>query len=229
MTATDRNAEAEYNIIGAICKDQRVVEKIAPKLSEEDFTISACADIYAAAVDATERGKSFDGVCAVDVLVKKMEPEEAAAFVKECIDVTPTTANAELHADLVHKHAGARRLKDAIAEQMDGAAEPQELAGGLIEICHDYLQGNAPSRLKSLQVALAEMYDGKERREQEKRIDTGFPKLDGILKGICPGNLVIIGARPGVGKSAFALDIARTAARKGKRVLRPAYQPGTTW
>jgi replicative DNA helicase len=211
----DRSAEAEYNIIGAILKDQRIIEKIT-KLQPEDFTIENCAIVYEAAVDASERGKTFDGVIAADVLKKRMGEREAATFVLECMDITPTTSNVELHAKLVHRYAGARQIKESVQETLV-SDNPQDIATGLITICQTFLQGEKSGRVKTLSDALQEMIN--EKPDNTIRIDTGFPKLDSILKGLNGGNFVLIGARPGVGKSAFALDIARTAAGKGNKIL----------
>jgi replicative DNA helicase len=213
----DRNIEAEYNIIGAILQDNRIITRVASKLSPDDFTIEHCATIYEAAVDASERGKAFDVVVAADVLKRRVDERTAAAFVLDCVNATPTTVNAELHASIIHKHAGARRLKEAAYEVMQESDGPQDLATSLITTCQNFLHGEKTGRLKTLSEALVEFVD--EKPDNTLRMDTGFPKLDGILKGLTGGNLIIIGARPGVGKSAFSLDIARTAAGKGNKIL----------
>lgn len=213
----DRNKEAEYQIIGAILKDQRLTEKIASKLSPDDFTIQNCAIVYEASVDASERGKSFDGVCAADLLKKRMGEQEAAAFIVECIESTATTANVELHASIVHKYAGARTLKEKAYEVMGESDSPQDIATGLIATCQNFLQGERSGRVKTIADALQELLE--EKIENTLRVDTGFPKFDKTLKGLNAGNFVLIGARPGVGKSAFSLDIAKTEAAKGGKVL----------
>ena len=92
--------EFEYSVIGAICIDSRMVDKLVPILSADDFTIAACADIYEAAADAISRGKSFDAVYAADVISKRIA--DSTGFVANCMDVCPTLTNAESHAREIH-------------------------------------------------------------------------------------------------------------------------------
>ena len=224
MNDLDRNIEAEYSIIGAICIDCRTVDKIADKLLPDDFTIAACAEVYESACDAVSRGKTFDPIIAVDVLKRQMGEQEAIKFVRGCMETTPTCATAPQHANLVHRHADTRRLKESARIAISEATDPSEMAASLAGIAQDYLQAMTTKRLKTLADALTIMIDGKEHPERQTRVDTGFPKLDSILKGMWSGNLCIIGARPGVGKSAFAMDIARTVAGRHGRVLIYSYE-----
>lgn len=219
-TSQDRNMDAEFSLIGAICIDSRIIERVQGKVNPDDFISRYCAAVFEAAVDADSRAKAWDLIMSVDTLIPLIGENEASRFIRECMEITPTCVNAELHAAIIHKHADTRRLKQAVDEALERAEDAQSMAGELLGICNEYLQGSKTTRLKTLSDALKEMYDGgKERTAAKTKIDTGFPRLDEILKGIWGGNLCLIGARPGVGKSAFALDIARTAAKKGNRVL----------
>ena len=178
----------------------------------EDFSIPACAEIFEAACDALSRGRSFDAVIAADAVSKRIS--NAAGFVRECMDITPTVVNAEQHARMLHQRAGEARFRQAVQEALEGG---EDAAAAIAGICQNYLQANAGG-LKSISQAMHAAWDGLA-NDRALRIDTGFSKLDGLLKGISAGQLVLIGARPGVGKSAFALDLAEYAARNGHRTL----------
>lgn len=140
--------------------------------------------------------------------------DDPRQFLADCIDLTPTLANAEEYARLLHKHAAEKRLRDGVLAALD----EENPATAIAELCKAYLLDNAGGRLKSVSQALTETLRSLSAPEQS-RIDTGFPKLDSVLKGFEGGQLIIVGARPGVGKSAFLLDIAESAARAGNETL----------
>lgn len=208
--------QSEYSVVGTLCYEPRCMERIVGKVTETDFDIPACAEVFSAAHEAYICGKPFDAIMAADCLTKLMTAEEASRFVKECMEVSPSSESAERHAKLIHRDAGMRNLKESVLENIN-AEDPREAAAQIIDTCQTYLANENPARLKTLQDALGQMYDNQSRTSL--RLDTGFPRLDSILKGVWGGNLVIIGARPGVGKSAFAMDIARTVAYQGNKVL----------
>ena len=202
----------EYSVIGAVCIEPKICDKISGILSPDDFSISACSEVYEAACDALSRGRHFDAVLAADAIRNRVD--DAVRFIGECMSVTPTTANAEEHAKLLHQRAGEARFKLAILEALEG----EDAAAAVAGICQNFLQASAGGGLQSIGQAMRAAWDGIA-NDKELRIDTGFPKLDGLLKGFNAGQLVLIGARPGVGKSAFALDLAEYAARNGHKTL----------
>ncbi len=208
----DRNPEAEISVVGSILIDPRCIDKIT-FLSSEDFTHEPCAIVFEAATDAHKRGKSYDWVSAEDDLKRRLSDAEARQFAMDCVNLTVTAQNVVEHAKIVQNHAGKRKLKEAferIALECDSA---EDMASTAITECQTFLSNHKTSQFHTLSDALSEMYDGKTRKSH--RIDTGYPRLDGILKGMWGGNLILIGARPGVGKSALAVDIALSAALKG--------------
>ena len=199
-------------MIGAICIDPKICDRISSILSPDDFSISACSEVYEAACDALSRGKHFDAVLTADAIRNRVD--DAVTFIRECMDVTPTLANTEEHARMLHQRAGEARFKLAILEALEG----EDAAAAVAGICQNFLQVSAGGGLQTIGQAMTAAWDSLA-NDKELRIDTGFPKLDGLLKGINAGQLVLIGARPGVGKSAFAIDLATYAARSGDSVL----------
>lgn len=213
--------EFEYSVIGAICIDNRIIDKISPVLSADDFTIGACADIYEAAQDAVSRGKTFDAIYAADVVGKRVE--DGIGFVTDCMKLCPSCHNAEFHAKEVHKRAQIRNLEGEISERLLdanlGTVDPNDLAAEIAGVCQDYLVSGRSKRYSTMEQALSKVYDRITNPKKEDCIDTGFPRLDSMLKGMPKGNLVLIGARPSVGKSAFALSIAEHVARANGTVM----------
>lgn len=202
----------EYSLAATVCLEPKRVLQLRQIVSVEDFSISACAMVFDAADSAVSCGKAFDVNIAADGLRGLVD--DPRQFLADCIDLTPTLANAEEYARLLHKHAAEKRLRDGVLAALD----EENPATAIAELCKAHLLDNAGGRLKSVSQALTETLWSLSAPEQS-RIDTGFPKLDSVLKGFEGGQLIIVGARPGVGKSAFLLDIAESAARAGNETL----------
>lgn len=206
--------DLEYSVIGALCIDPRCFPTVCGKLTASDFQIRACGIVYQAASEIIAEGKPFDPVIATASLDGQIDDPES--FIRNCMELCPTTANAELHAEYIHRNAAVLDLHDKINETLD-TCDDDLLAETLAGICQDFLRGktgkgcNMFELMNRMADALGEPIG--------KRLDTGFPRLDGILKGMWAGNLVLLGARPGCGKSAFGLDIARTVAQRGNKVM----------
>lgn len=202
----------EYSLTATVCLESQQVLKLRQLVSTDDFSIPACATVFGAADSAVSRGKAFDANIAADGLRGLVDAPRK--FLAECIDVTPTVAHAEEYARLLHTRAAEKRLRDGVLAALDEGNPATAIA----ELCKAFLLDNAGGRLKSVSQALTETLQSLSVQEQA-RIDTGFPKLDSILKGFEGGQLIIVGARPGVGKSAFLLDLAESAARAGNETL----------
>lgn len=206
------SAELEYSLAATVCLEPRTVLTLRRIVTVDDFSIPACARVFDAANSAVSRGKAFDANIAADELRELVD--EPRNFLAQCIEVTPTIANAEEWAKLLHQHAAEKRLREGVLLALDGDNPAVEIA----EICKDHLRQESDGRLKTASDAMAETLDALTAKET-RRIDTGFPQLDGLLKGFEAGQLILVGARPAVGKSAFLLDLAETAARSGNETL----------
>lgn len=209
-------SELEYYAIGAICIEPEAL-KHAGGLVADDFTIVPCREIYRAAMEAYVSGKPFDAALATVPIQDKVE--NPAEFVAKCMEATGGTIwNFETHAAMIHMEAELRRLKSSAWNAIQSCDDGMELAATLMQACRDHMTGKSGkmrSMLELMDEAADTLFEGK----QPKRVDTGFPKLDSLLMGLRPGNLVILAARPGVGKSAFAQDIAENVARRGQKTV----------
>lgn len=212
MTLYD--ASLEQCVIGALCIEPSLIEKVIRFLKPDDFTINACNVLYAEMYDNYINNKVTD----VNLLPQCLRPymSDPAQYIRECMMLAPTTNNVVLHSHVIHDSAQERRLRESVMECLDNN-EKNDIATSIIQKCQDYLQDRVSVSKTMFQ--LANDACDKLGAPMELRIDTGFPRLDGIVKGFWGGNLIIVGARPGAGKSSWALDLAEHTARMGKHVL----------
>ena len=135
-------------------------------------------------------------------------------FIKECMYACPTLVNAEFHAKTIHKRAQLRALTNEISSRLIDvpSTDPQSLAAEISGVCQSFLTTGNARRYSTLAEATGKVYERATSTEKPERIETGFKRLDSMLKGLPKGSLTFIGARPAVGKSAFALAIAEHAA-----------------
>ena len=97
----------EYSLAATVCLEPKRILQLRQIVSVEDFSISACATVFDAADSAVARGKAFDVNIAADSL--RGFVDNPRQFLADCIDLTPTLANAEEYARLLHKHAAETR------------------------------------------------------------------------------------------------------------------------
>lgn len=204
----------ERCVIGALCIGPEKMKEVAQFLRAEDFTMQACSMLYEEMYNLFINNKPID----VNLLPQciKVLMDDPMKFVAECMMEAPTTNNVIVHAHVVHDAAKERRLRDSVFEIFD-SGEKETIATSIIEKCQDFIHDDLGSSKTTfdLMIQASEALD----QPMGLRIDTGFPRLDGILKGLWGGNLVIVGARPAVGKTMFAIDLAESAARSGHKVL----------
>lgn len=209
--------EIEYALCGAVLKDtRRVLRVVRPLLSAEDFSIDPCAALYAAAIQAQDKGQGFDEALAITALTEQMEYEAAGGFVALCMDSAPTTANAEAHAKLLHKAAVDRELRRAV-ENILADPNREDTAEALTAVCKAALERKIDAHPADLSSILTGYLNGLS--APQTRLHTGFADLDELIMGMGAGELVLVGARPAVGKSAFSLSLAEAAAKHGTVLL----------
>ena len=206
--------DEETSIIGAICRDAKVLRVIVQHVSPDCFQSESCRCVYEYAVNCAASGKVLDPLAAADALANKVP--DVRYFLAECMDACPTTANAEEYAKLLRKKSDERTLRERIAEALSEKSG-YELTAEVMTICTEQTQARPASHAVQMQDAVQRAYRALWDKER-LRIDTGYRQLDLLLKGLHAGELVLCGARPSVGKSAFGLSIVEAAAKRGYRV-----------
>lgn len=205
----------EISVIGSIMIEPRVIKEMIGFLNASDFDMKPCAAVYAWAMDRYGSGEPIDPTIALESIQGIIE--EPDKFLANCMNETGGTyVNGPYHAELLHKAAEDIRLYHGV-EQALRECDAKDLPAELIRLGQDAVRGNLGKR-RTMNELVNQLFDSFS-SGPTKRVDTGFQKLDGYLMGMRPGNLVILAARPGVGKSAFAMQIAENVAKTGKKVV----------
>lgn len=212
--ALSYNQDMEFSVVGACFIDPRFLDKTAGFISAEDFMNPVCAALYSAAAKARNDGDMLDPVAAQDVIRDKVP--DASGFIAKCMELCPSVTSAEGHAGYIHASAKDRRLRTKIDEALS-ESKGDDLATQIAGICQDYISGRL-GRSRTMAQTLDGALDALG-APPAGRVETGFKRTDALLKGLRGGNFVLIAARPAVGKSVYAQNIAMNVARSGKAVL----------
>lgn len=210
------SAEAEQAVLGSMLIDAGCVKGVLKCLEEDDFYIGTNRAIFRVIRQMNAGAKPIDGVTvAAEMERAGVYNETTRSYLAQLMEITPTSANVMEYAKIVRKKAEKTRFTQAVMEALGDEEDPQ---AAVTAICHQKMKARRGGRLKTMSEAMQDAMDSASGRK-DNRIDTGFPLLDATLKGMWPGQLILIGARPGCGKSAMCMALAETAAQKGNTVL----------
>ena len=220
--------EAEQSVLGSILIDPESFTLIAGKLNYSDFYLEEHRDIYLAMQKLFLESRQIDPVTLIDALVAagSKDRERTASYVKVLAEVVPTSANVADYAEIVRSKSLLRQLIAVSTEITDLAFEEQESARDVLSAAESKISAlsdaNVSGDFKHIRDVLLETYSDIEARAKNKGkigCPTGYGKLDAVLVGLGKGDLVLVGARPGMGKTAFALNLATNIAHgTGKAV-----------
>lgn len=212
------STSAEQAVIGSILIDPRCVKDVLGELHGEDFYHQSNRDIYETVQAMFSEGKAIDPVMILEEMRdRELVQEETEGYLGQVMRMTPTAANVMEYAAIVKDRAVLRRMKDQTWEIMQNCDNGAEMAAELMKISRDQARGRT-RKLRGMMEIMNDSADRLFNGKEEKRLDTGFWRTDALLMGLHPGNLTIIAARPGVGKSAFAQNIAQNVAKGRKPV-----------
>ena len=209
---------AEQSVIGSLLMDINAIHKIYDILKPDMFRDPLLGEIYKEIVKNYDIGKVANVVTISQAVECKLYPrEQIGQAIKECIGLTITSTEIVSYAESVVRDYKARTLKDILSHAQITAADVEERITALIQDL-ELLKRN--EKKKSLRMsAIVEAYQSQYFKEQDiDRLYTGFSKLDDITGGLEGGDVIIIGARPGVGKSAFVSQVILEMAKAGKQV-----------
>lgn len=223
-----QNIEAEQCCLGAALQDQRSVEQLK-NMSMEDFTQPEHRVLYSAILENSDKGNPIDLVNMHSILTteNKIELIGGDSYLVTLVSRVPTTVNMGSYIKIVKECTARRRLK-AIGEYLISESGHKDMeVEGIREkaaVSVREVKGSDSLRIIDQQEALAMTYELMEKAQKREgkasdRIMTGIRPLDRMTGGLSGSKLMIIGARPSVGKSIFAMSICMNAAAAGKRVL----------
>lgn len=219
--------EAESAVLGSILIDPEALFKIADKLSSDDFYKKAHGDIFDAMTHLFSEHEPVDMLSLGNRLKEKgvLERVGGQTYLAQLAEAVPTASHVNHYANIVAKNATLRRLIDASQEITKLSFDTESEVDALLDQAEQRLFSVSQKHLKQnfvpMRTILSEAFDRIDELHKEKGklrgAPTGFKGLDDLLSGLQPSDLVILAARPSVGKTAFALDIVRNVALKGKK------------
>ena len=224
-----QNVEAERSVLGAILLDKDAVIKVSDILQPEDFYKEDHQEIYEAILELFEKRSPVDLVTLTDHLEKKKKLKDVggASYLTELVNGVPSSAHAGHYAEIVHNRAVLRRLiRAADSINQLGYAQEQDL-DSILDKAEQELFSVSQKFLRQyfvpLKSVLTETFDRIDELHKHKGkirgVATGFKDLDNILAGLQQSDLVILAARPSIGKTALALNIAQYAATKNQMAV----------
>lgn len=211
--------EAEQGVIGCVLIDNNSLYDVYNKLKPEMFSSEFAYDCYAEMLAMYDRGENINALSLAQALENhKWDLLDINSYLNECIFSTPTSVMIKSYADSVIKMWRSRVAKELFNHI---SFAPKDIDNTISEVLARFeeLQGNKEVRSKSLKQIVMEC-KGKYFNERvgENLVKTGFYNLDNCLGGLEGGDVTVIGARPGVGKSAIVTQIIGQMAKKGYRV-----------
>ena len=219
-----QSIEAEESLLGAILIDRDALVRIADMVTPEDFYKDNHRAIFEAMLDLFKNREPIDLLSLGNRLEEKKQLEQIGgrAYLISLANAVPTAAHLTHYAAIVQKKATLRRLQKAAAEITNLSFEQAEEVDHILDKAEQKLFGVSQKYLKQAFVPVAdvltEAFDRIDELHQEKGklrgLSTGFHELDNILAGLQKSDLVILAARPSVGKTSLALDIARNVATR---------------
>ena len=217
------SVECEKSLLGCVILDNAILPKITVKL--DDFYDSKHRAVFGAMLKLQEAGKPIDFPSLATELGNDTTGASDIGFLAELMDASASSANFEHYANVVSEKA---KLRDVIALASDlhnkcmDAVATKEVIVNLLNSVQTTLVGLTPKDNKGsgmlakfIEEQVKMSIDIKEGKVENKAVKTGFLDIDVHIDGLIPGNMIVIAARPGVGKTAFALDIVLNLIKKG--------------
>ena len=219
-----QNIEAEQAVLGAIFLEPSAITTASETLLPDDFYRTSHQRIYAVMLELAERGEPVDVVTVTSELRNQKLLDEVGGldYISELANSAPTAANIEFYSQIVEEKSLLRKLiRSATKIVSDGYTRDDDVDVILDDAEKTILEVSQRKRstaFQSIKDILVEAYDNIEllhnRKGDVTGIPTGFVELDRMTAGFQRNDLIIVAARPSVGKTAFALNIAQNIATK---------------
>ena len=218
-----QNIEAEQSLLGALLIDKDAIVTVGEILKTGDFYKSEQhGSIYSAILELFEKREPIDLVTVTEKLKQSgnLDKVGGSAYLAELVNKVPTAAHIQSYAKIIREHAVRRQLISNSTRFIDMAYDEGLDVAGILEESEQAVFSIAQQHIKRdfipIKDALAESFDRLDELQKSsgklRGVPTGFRDLDAKLAGLQNSNLIIFAARPGVGKTSFALNIAQHAA-----------------
>ena len=220
---------AEQSLLGAVLIDPASLNEIAALMKGEDFYLEEHKQIYLAMQELFLANREIDVVTLIDMLVTRGVYDKAGGedYIRTLSEAVPDALNIKDYARIVKEKSILRQLISAAGEISESAYSEQESVASILDHAEKLIfkiaQGRDTQNFRHIREVLQDVYghlqELRTNAEATQGTKTGFSLLDRVLAGMGKSDLVLIGARPGMGKTSFALNIATNVAKQTKKAV----------
>ena len=223
--------EAEQSVLGAVLLDSSCLDRVAELLPRPEYFYQVNNSlIYSVMLDMFTMGLPVDFVTVLDKLKEQKGDDEASGktYLLQLVQLVPSISNVETYAKIVRDKYDIRMListaREIVEEASDGTVDAAALLDSAEQRIFDIRRGKNMQGLQRLNEVIVETFDRLDKlnspdSDQYKGIPTGIHELDETITGLNRTDFILLGARPGMGKTSFALNIARHAAVKAEKTV----------
>ncbi|AXJ14205.1 replicative DNA helicase [Streptococcus pluranimalium] len=220
---------AEQSVLGSIFISPDKLITVREFIEADDFYKYAHKVIFKAMITLSDRHDAIDATTVRNILDSQGDLQNIGglSYIVELVNSVPTSANADYYAKIVAEKAMLRniikRLTDTVNEAYEGSLDSEEIIAGAEKALIDINEHSNRSGFRTIASVLDQNFENLEIRAQQTSdvtgLPTGFRDLDRITTGLHPDQLIILAARPAVGKTAFVLNIAQNVGTKQNKAV----------
>lgn len=224
------SVEAEQSVLGcAIIDPEKCFDNVAQIIKSDDFYVEVHRDIFDAIYNLRFNNKAADLITIVNALIENgvyKEESEAYSYIKLLVDITPSVTNVMDYAKIVYDKSVLRRLIEASELTINDAYEQSDSVENIVDLAEqrvfEIAQKNEKRDFVHIKEVVFNTYNHLRELQNLSKdeivgLQTGYTDLDKVVVGFGKGDLVIVGARPGVGKTSFCLNLATNIAKSSKK------------
>ncbi len=230
-TQLPHNIEAEQSVLGAILLDPGCISTALEYIKSDSFYLRQHQQLFSLMISMFSTARSIDYITVLNEAVNAQifdSEQSAKVYLAQLMDLVPTTANIESYCRIVQERSYLRSLIQVAHEIIDHVGESQGDAKNLLDLAEQRIfeirQGRDAMGLTKINDVIIQTYDQLQKLSSEERnkylgLKTGYSGLDRITTGLNKSDLILIAARPAMGKTSFALNMAVNVAKfSGKQV-----------
>ena len=211
------STEAEQAVLGSMLIDARCIPAVIEKLRPDDFYLKQDRDIYETIYSMFSLSETIDPVTVLDKMRLNgvFDENTSRSYILQLMEITPTAANVEEYVEILRDKALLRRIAETAGDlsslAQDSAAVGQEVLDAAEQRIYALRQGRASQGLIPLSSVVLDVLDRLEELSRSGSdipgLSTGLPDVDSAISGLNNSDLILLAARPGMGKTSFALNI----------------------
>ncbi|MBO2527537.1 MAG: replicative DNA helicase [Clostridiales bacterium] len=216
--------EAEQSVLGSMLIDSRCINDVIGAVRAEDFYLQTNRDIFETIYEMFSYSQVIDPVTVLDKMRERgvYDEQTSTKYIMQLMEITPTAANAKQYAQIVHDKGLLRNLSEAASDIVNTVYEGVGTAQDMLEAAEKKIyalrRGNTNESLEHVGTILLKVFDRltelSESGSDISGIPSGLRDLDKFISGLNKSDLMLLAARPGMGKTSMALNIALNVAKK---------------